>query len=608
MDNRHQSLVLLRRSVLVASLAAALGNSGAAGAGSAFHNNHGVAPSSRGIQNAWARGAGHTADWRQKIAQAKANKAALGSGPTVVVTSCADSGAGTLRQAAIDAVADTTIDMSALTCSTISLTSGAIAVTVDGVDLLGPGQDVLTIDGQGNDRVLTSTYSLGVKYLTIANGYANGPGGCIRATGFVGLDHSTVTGCQVVGNAGGTGPYVGGGVASLENLVMAYSTVSGNSVTTTGTADAHGGGVYAAGEAAVLYGSSVDNNSVETADGDAGGGGLFTKDDAVVYYDSRVSGNSVVSANGTAYGGGIELKYEAPPIAQGAVDVAPTGAGAAVAVGYGTISGNSTHSETKWTYGGGIHAYAGLIQLQHATVSGNTASSNCAGCINFGGGASAILGGIYSYYSTTSGNTLLAPNGDASGGGLAGLAGSSPVGLVNSTVSGNQVDAATASGGGVFLYDTPVYSYNSTVALNTASGKGGGLYTISSTATLVSSIFADNQAAAGADVAADAAVAAAGDHNLIESAGPNFTVPVGTLTGDPLLEPLRNNGGSTATHGLVACSPAIDAGSNPLLLSLDQRGTPFSRSWAASQDIGAFELQPNADIIFRDGFDPDPCI
>ena len=76
--------------------------------------------------------------------------------------------------------------------------------------------------------------------------------------------------------------------------------------------------------------------------------------------------------------------------------------------------------------------------------------------------------------------------------------------------------------------------------------------------------------------------------------------PAVTLTGDPLLQPLANNGGPTPTLALSIGSPAIDVGSNPLLLATDQRGAGFRRVSGPHADIGAFET---ADTIFIDGFE-----
>jgi hypothetical protein len=70
-----------------------------------------------------------------------------------------------------------------------------------------------------------------------------------------------------------------------------------------------------------------------------------------------------------------------------------------------------------------------------------------------------------------------------------------------------------------------------------------------------------------------------------------FTQPTDTLNTDPLLvTPLANNGGTTATFALQACSPAINV-LDPALTSAttDQRGTGFNRIMRGALDIGAYE-------------------
>jgi hypothetical protein len=68
----------------------------------------------------------------------------------------------------------------------------------------------------------------------------------------------------------------------------------------------------------------------------------------------------------------------------------------------------------------------------------------------------------------------------------------------------------------------------------------------------------------------------------------------GNLVGlDPKLGPLQDNGGPTPTMALLPGSPAINAGSNPLNLTADQRGyTP--RAAGGAPDIGAFEFGATA--------------
>jgi uncharacterized repeat protein (TIGR01451 family) len=72
---------------------------------------------------------------------------------------------------------------------------------------------------------------------------------------------------------------------------------------------------------------------------------------------------------------------------------------------------------------------------------------------------------------------------------------------------------------------------------------------------------------------------------------------------DPVLDPLANNGGETATHELLYGSAALDTGrcdtppgfppSFPSVPDVDQRGLGFQRAGTGSTfcDIGAFELQ-----------------
>ena len=611
----------LRRTVLSVCLAAALGS----GAAFAAHNN---GPRPDPMVSTWAQlhranvdPAAQRGDWRTRFERAAAHRTTGTPGPTVTVTSCGDSGPGTLRDVAASAVDGTTIDLSGLSCpgSTISLTSGAVMINPSaGVYLLGPGGDQLTIDGGGNDRVLVSRGFLQVSNVTIANGHANGPGGCILAYEDVLLKYSTVTGCHVEGDGSGTATpplYLGGGIASTGMVIVSDSTVSGNNVSVNGTAYGAGGGVFAMDYALALTGSRIENNTVTATDGDARGGGMYSSN-GMYLYQSSVTGNTVTSTNGTAYGGGLHLNYQTPLVSTGtgSTQAQTGGGGSAVTLKamQSTISGNTAHSENNWAYGGGIQTgVAGGpmqgVELSSSTISGNAATSACENCFILGGGAVAF-GQIVSYYSTVSDNSVLLTNntaaGAAYGGGLASHKYS--ITVVNSTVSGNHAAGPlTASGvGGGISSRSYVDAFNSTVAFNEASTSGGGVYAASQSFWF-STIMANNQAPAGGDAIGGFTVT--GDHNLVMAPDAGITLPAGTLSDDPLLLPLHGNGGSTATHSLVVCSPAIDAGSNPKGLTQDQRGAPFSRSWGASQDIGAFELQPDPDHIFGNGFDPDPC-
>ena len=91
----------------------------------------------------------------------------------------------------------------------------------------------------------------------------------------------------------------------------------------------------------------------------------------------------------------------------------------------------------------------------------------------------------------------------------------------------------------------------------------------------------------------------AGSNNLIMVSN---AAPPDTLTGDPQLAPLANNGGPTQTHALMIGSPAIDAGV-AVAFTVDQRGSGYARSVGAGVDIGAYERQADDDELFGNNFD-----
>ena len=136
---------------------------------------------------------------------------------------------------------------------------------------------------------------------------------------------------------------------------------------------------------------------------------------------------------------------------------------------------------------------------------------------------------------------------------------------------------------------------NSTISGNSASYSGGGIAnTFDATTSLESTIVADNTAVTGTpDIFNDkyeGTVTAS--HSLIKNG--TITNDLGNnITGqDPLLDPqgLQDNGGPTKTIALQRNSPAINAGSNPLGLTTDQRGK--ARTIGGGTDIGAYEVEP----------------
>jgi hypothetical protein len=167
--------------------------------------------------------------------------------------------------------------------------------------------------------------------------------------------------------------------------------------------------------------------------------------------------------------------------------------------------------------------------------------------------------------------------------------------MTNCTVSGNT--CSTIKGGAILntaadwdgtqFTNTLLQVTACTIASNNAAGPTGigGIDNNGGEVQLRATILADN--------------AAMDFSGLLNSLGYNLILNtngiglIGDFTGniygeDPLIGPLRNNGGHTFTQALLTGSPAINAGPTNGLPHFDQRGIP--RPEGSAEDIGAFEL------------------
>jgi hypothetical protein len=334
--------------------------------------------------------------------------------PTVV-GNCNDAGSGSLRDAVSHAADGDTIDLTQLSCSVISLSTGAIVIGARDLTLHGPGADGLLIHSAGHpgDGVLYSLVdgTLKVQDLSIAFGskYSDSGGahgGCIFSLGNVELDGAHVYACTTH---------------------------------STGSVDGAGGAVYAAGNVK-LVSSVVNLGGVTTAGGNGKGGGVFAGGDLTMAY-SRISDFRVAAA-GSGSGGGAY-------------------AGGTLMAKYSTISDNSVDEVTN-SSGGGVAAYGGATIL-FTTISGNHA--HVGGGVFLGSGASGADALIVD--STLSGNTA------AAGGGMTTNV---PLSLYNSTIAFNTIPfhsggvIGTVQAAGLDLRASPVRIDGSIIAGNLATG------------------------------------------------------------------------------------------------------------------------------------------
>jgi CSLREA domain-containing protein len=226
--------------------------------------------------------------------------------------------------------------------------------------------------------------------------------------------------------------------------------------------------------------------------------------------------------------------------------------------------------------GGGIYAANGELTLTDSTVSGNRTDAEGGGVFSF---AETLIQG-----STISGNRA---SGSGDGGGLA--FGENEVTIDNSTIAGNSTDGR---GGGIIAFGSSTLNdvtitKNKADADNGGGDAGGGVYTNGGTFTIGNSIIAGNTVGTGSSDPDCSGTFTSAGHNLVNvTIGCiGFTGPGDFADPNPLLGPLKDNGGPTKTVALKTGSPAIGKASKTSSEKRDQRG----RKRDKHPDIGAYE-------------------
>ena len=369
----------------------------------------------------------------------------------------------------------------------------------------------------------------------------------------VALSGLTLADGNVNGSSGLNPGSGGGGIDNLGTLTVTECIISGDTATAGDGGPYHppyggdGGGINNLGTLTV----NDCTISGDTATGTGGGGGICN-DGTLTVNGSLLSGDV---SNGS-FGDG------------GAISNHSTGNGSVTVIN-STLSGNSATPNG----GGGIYNGNGTDPPAKLTVIGSTLSGNSSP----GNG-----GGISNYGVLTVSNSTLADNlTQGRGGGINsnGSVEGSGLTVSDSTVSGN---SATIVGGGIYAHVSGFP--NSTITLNNTIVAGNTLSDDITPSDYTGSLSAlsQNNLIGSEDLA-----------GLVNGVNGNL---VGVV--DPGLGPLGSNGGPTQTIGLLAGSPAIDAGNNALAadpitnqpLTTDQRGTGFPRIMGASVDIGAVEF------------------
>jgi len=239
-------------------------------------------------------------------------------------------------------------------------------------------------------------------------------------------------------------------------------------------------------------------------------------------------------------------------------------------------------------FGGGISTTGNLF-LVNSTISHNSAKSG-------GGGIENLLVVI------AHGSTIAENRTEGDGGGIENLG--SNVYLDNSTIANN---TAAYNGGGIDTLGTTKFSALIDARYTTIYGnhadQGGGIavenssgVATNSTATILATIIAGNQASTGPDASGPLSLECP---NLVQDeTGASLSLAPAPYAGSvitgqsPNLGPLQDNGGPTQTLALLPGSPAIHAipssDTNCGVLATDQRSHP--RPQGNGYDLGAYQV------------------
>ena len=346
----------------------------------------------------------------------------------LVVTTLADSGPGSLRNALGAASSGDTIFFAVT--GTITLTSGTLNVPVS-VNIQGPGASNLTISGANQFTVFTAGTSgtgasISISGLTIANGNGTvggilgGPGstpdkaffiiggngasgGAVTVSNSTFSNNTSTAGAVIKGGSGGNG---GGGAAgdftggnggngaSGGAVTVSNSTFSGNTSTAGIVAGGDGGDGGGGGQGGVML-----------PGGPGGSGGNGGSGGAVTVSNSTFSGNTstagIVAGGGGSNGGG--------------------GGSGGAALGVPDTGSGGT---------GGFGGSGGAVTVSNSIFSGNTSTADFAGGSGagsspggpgniFGGGAGGASSpggtGVVTATNNVDANSMLAPLGNYGG-------------------------------------------------------------------------------------------------------------------------------------------------------------------------------------------------
>ncbi|MFM6190443.1 MAG: DUF4347 domain-containing protein [Planktothrix sp.] len=426
---------------------------------------------------------------------------------TFSVTNTNDSGAGSLRQAILDANAAAGADtinftetMADTTPDTITLTTGQLVIS-DDLTITGPGANLLTINGNNASRVFAIqkvvnnalvSATVNITGVTIDKGFAgsNAGAGIFNNGSVLTLSKSTLTNNVA---------QQGGAILNAGSILVTDSTFSNNQAKQFGTnaATRLGGAIYNITGAALTVGNSTfDANSSSQL-----GGAIYNNAGSMLVNGGTFSNNSALQG-GALYNASSSVANSSLPL----VNVVNSKFNSNVAqqigagifnVGNMLVNGGTFDSNKATSSGGGIYnaktgaaLNSGVLEARNSTFNTNQAISGDGGGIYNATGTTLTSdnnifsknttgrngGGIYNAGgASVTVTTNLINNGTAatSGGGIANFG--TIVSMDNTLIQGNQATSSSGAGGAVFNAGTANIT-NTTIKSNSTAGQGGGIY------------------------------------------------------------------------------------------------------------------------------------
>ncbi len=465
---------------------------------------------------------------------------------TLIVSSLADSGAGTLRDlvgyANTNADANTIVFQQNLSGQTITLTSGELSlnntVTIDASSLPAG----ITLNGNHSSRVfevVASGISVALNSLTISNGYSGGaPGGGLALTG---------TGSSVFAT----------------NCIFTANSARGGDGQTTGLNGGAGGG------------------------GAGMGGGVFQNSGTLVLSNCQFVGNSAIGGNGG--NGNTYVQFSQNPGGDGGLPnrgiggaIGNPGGAGGFGGGGGGGSGGTAHDGGAGGFGGG--GGGGGAGGSSSSLAGAGGTYGGEGTIGFSrsgaGGGGAGLGGALFVNSGALTVLNCTFTGNVATNGIGGVG---PYGAVNGA-------AGQGVGGGIFSFVTPTLTANS-FANNAASTAAASYYI---PGTFVVTSVADSGVGTLRDLVGYANTNA--DANTIvfqqNLSGQTITLTSGelSLSNTVTIDASSLPAGITLNGGGASRLAYISAGSSVAMAGLTFTGGVISGPGGAAYSLGALTV------------------